>query len=41
MFTYEVVEEVQSSEKLVVAGLEAAGILALTQNRLIHLTNCK
>jgi hypothetical protein len=29
MFTYGVVEEVQSSEKLVVAGLLAAGILAL------------
>jgi hypothetical protein len=38
MFTYWVVEEVQSSEKLVVAGSLTAGILALPKYRLIHST---
>ena len=37
-FTYGVVEEVQSSEKLVVAGLLAAGILALREFGLTHST---
>jgi hypothetical protein len=38
MFTYGMVEEVQSSEKLVVAGLLAAGILALREFGLTHST---